>query len=157
EIENMRPVIRYIFDRREQKIMTGAIRAARSSKLKLENTTKEEQELFESIKTLLKKRRTFLEDVIETNEKETTTTPIDKKEDKIQKEILEATTDNENTEKEDSEDDIEFIKIEILESISEFVAEDLESYGPWNPGEIVASPKKVANIFVKANKAKFAE
>ena len=56
EIENMRPVIKYIFNRREQKIMTCALRAARIDTLKIENMTNEEQELFDTIKNKLKKR-----------------------------------------------------------------------------------------------------
>ena len=62
----------------------------------------------------------------------------------------------ENTD-EKTEEETQFIKIEILEEITEFVAEDLESYGPWSPGEIVVSPQKVANIFIGTKKAKLVE
>lgn len=154
EIENMRPVIKYIFNRREQKIMTCALRAARIDSLKIENMIKEEQELFDTIKNKLKKRRSFLDAVLmmdnSKHNDESSKIDNDTKQKTATKEPKENTDDEE-------QEETQFIKIEVLEEITEFVAEDLESYGPWSPGEIVVSPQKVANIFIGAKKAKLVE
>ena len=154
EIENMRPVIKYIFNRREQKIMTCALRAARIDTLKIQNMIKEEQELFDTIKNKLKKRRSFLDAVLmmdnSKHNDESSKIDNDTKQKTATKEP------KENTD-EEQEEETQFIKIEVLEEITEFVAEDLESYGPWSPGEIVVSPQKVANIFIGAKKAKLVE
>ena len=154
EIENMRPVIKYIFNRREQKIMTCALRAARIDSLKIENMIKEEQELFDTIKNKLKKRRSFLDAVLMMNNSKNNDEPAKITNDTKQKTATKEP--KENTDDEEQEE-TQFIKIEVLEEITEFVAEDLESYGPWSPGEIVVSPQKVANIFIGAKKAKLVE
>ncbi|MCK5474676.1 MAG: hypothetical protein KAI53_04670, partial [Candidatus Aenigmarchaeota archaeon] len=89
-----------------------------------------------------KKRRKFLDRLFETgdeaNKSETPKVPVDEKE---------RTTDG-------KQKDTTFKKIEVIEDIPEFVAEDLETYGPWSPGETVVAPKKVAQIFIDAGKAK---
>ncbi|MCK4550602.1 MAG: DNA replication complex GINS family protein [Candidatus Aenigmarchaeota archaeon] len=144
EIENTVPVIKDIFNTRERKIMSSCIRSARTD-IKVENMTLEEKNAFDSVRDLLKKRRKFLGGLFETgderNKNEAPKEPVDKKEDKMC----------------EKQKDTPFKKIEVIEDIPEFVAEDLETYGPWSPGEIVVAPKKVAQIFIDAGKAKNAE
>ncbi len=141
EIENTVPVIKDIFNTRERKIMSSCIRSARTA-IKVENMTLEEEKTFDSIRDTLKKRRKFLDRLFETgdeaNKSETPKVPVDEKE---------RTTDG-------KQKDTTFKKIEVIEDIPEFVAEDLETYGPWSPGETVVAPKKVAQIFIDAGKAK---
>ncbi len=144
EIENTVPVIKDIFNTRERKIMSSCIRSARTD-IKVENMTLEEKNAFDSIRDTLKKRRKFLDRLFETGDEksknETPQEPVNKKEDTM----------------DEKQKDTAFKKIEVIEDIPEFVAEDLETYGPWSPGEIVVAPKKVAQIFIDAGKAKSAE
>ena len=48
----------------------------------------------------------------------------------------------------------DYIKIEFLEDVLEFVGIDLKKYGPYNKGDIGTIPTDNAELFIKANKAK---
>ncbi len=141
EIENTVPVIKDIFNTRERKIMSSCIRSARTA-IKVENMTLEEEKTFDFVRDTLKKRRKFLDRLFETGDE------------KSKNEIPQETVGEKEETIDEKQKDTTFKKIEVIEDIPEFVAEDLETYGPWSPGETVVAPKKVAQIFIDAGKAK---
>ncbi|MFH8080285.1 MAG: hypothetical protein QXO84_00160 [Candidatus Aenigmatarchaeota archaeon] len=48
----------------------------------------------------------------------------------------------------------DYIKLEFLEEIEEFVGIDLKKFGPYNKGDKALIPKENAELFIKAGKAK---
>jgi len=48
----------------------------------------------------------------------------------------------------------EYIRVEFLDDIEEFIGIDLKKFGPYNKGDKALIPKDNADLFVKAGKAK---
>jgi len=46
-----------------------------------------------------------------------------------------------------------YVKVEFLEDIDEFVGIDLKKFGPYNKGDMALIPKDNAELFIKAGKA----
>ncbi|MCK4808489.1 MAG: hypothetical protein KAS90_02605, partial [Candidatus Aenigmarchaeota archaeon] len=88
------------------------------------------------------KKETAEENVKEETEKENNK---DEKDKKTEKSELEQT---------DSNTKIDTTKIKILGAVPEFVADDSESYGPFEEGEIVDIPQSAASILINIKKAK---
>ena len=62
ELDNTRPVVKDIFNIRERKLVTCAIRSARSS-VKPSNLLPEEEKMFGEILEIIKKRRSMLDNI----------------------------------------------------------------------------------------------
>lgn len=140
ELEAMKPVIRYIFDRREQKIVSGAVKAARTE-FKLQNMLREEEELFDRLVVVLRNARTKFEATMEgietggrsagANTNPTSEKPLEKRSER-----------NEN-----------LARVKFTTAAPEFIAEDGKSYGPFVAGQEAELPKMAADVLVKAKKA----
>lgn len=126
EIKNIERLIEDIYNRRETKIVTQAILSVRTDILP-SNMTDDEKEVFDNIVKILKKSRSFLDEIIERDFKK----KIDKGN--------------------------EYVEIEFLDEIPEFAGIDLKKYGPYNKGDIVKIPKDNAQLFIKTGKAKLKE
>lgn len=180
--ERILPIIKDIFNRRETKIINGALMSARSS-IEVKNMLVEEKILFHHIKTGIVENRKRLEDILKgivwnvelegADSKESSAQqPADSE--KLQNFLSPTVTDipkeqqtNQDQAPKDQQTNTfpqtaeptetvpkaQLAKLRILEDIPAFVAEDLETYGPWNKGSVVDCPEMVAGIFVKTGKA----
>ncbi len=131
EIENIRPVVKSIYDTRETKIVGGALKAARTG-MKMANLLPDEENLLKDVRERIEDARRGLESVLSSAGGKTRSL-------------------DESEEVGDSEDGMS--QIRIIEDIPEFVGEDLKTYGPWKAGETATCPKNFADIFVKNGKA----
>jgi len=159
ELKSVFPVVRFIFERREQKIVNGALRFARAKNgKKPKNMTPSEEKMFDSLVEIIDAYRIDVEKLVYERNDEDEENIEDEEE--IKEEKIENNGEKEDVEEKseiDTKEDDGFIKIEILEDIPEFVAEDLETYGPWSSGERVVAPKQAANVLIDAGKAKVIE
>lgn len=116
EYENVLPVVKFILDRREQKIINSAVRYSRSVNMKRpKNMLKEEEVLFDKLVEVIKIYR------IDINSFKTMLV-------------------NENN------------MYLVKEDIPEFVGVDMNTYGPWNKGDVVELKDDVAEVLVSAGK-----
>jgi DNA replication factor GINS len=146
ELRNANNILKDLTDRRERKILNLACQVARSSKskIKLDNMTNKEKELFEKLVDVIKEYRV---DIAQASK--------DIKPEDIPKEE-EPKNDEEEDESEENEPEKEsktFIKVKILEEIPEIVGADMKNYGPFKADEEVELPEENANIFIENNKA----
>lgn len=70
EMENLMPVIEYILDRREQKIVSAALKASRSD-IKMKNMLPQEEELFDKLCIIIKDFRNKIEQSLKEPKRET--------------------------------------------------------------------------------------
>jgi DNA replication factor GINS len=47
----------------------------------------------------------------------------------------------------------DYVKVEFLEDVEEFIGIDLKKFGPYNKGDMALIPKDNAELFIKAGKA----
>jgi DNA replication initiation complex subunit (GINS family) len=123
KLENTKAVIKYIIDRREQKIVLGAIQAAHSD-IKLKNMLEEEEMIFNKIRDLIKKQRERLENLF-----------------------------MEEKEEQEEPKEIKSLKLKFLSNTSAFVDDDLKEYGPFKNEDIAEIPRKIAEILIKNKNA----
>jgi len=131
ELANVRPVINYIIDRREQKIVAGAVKAARSPGFRLKSMLPAEEELFEKLAIILSDSRKKVEAVLTG---------------------LAANAGGANAQSAQTQPKKTSLK--FLSDVPAFVSEDLQSYGPFSTGQSAEVPKSVGEILVKAGKAR---
>lgn len=124
EIENVKSVIKDIFNRRENKILNGAIKSVRGD-IQIKNMLPEEEGLLNNVTKLLKTERKSIDNILNA------------------KNIVE---------KEPSKE-IKKLKVNVLSNIPAFVAEDLETYGPWKEGDVVEVSVKAGETLIKTGKA----
>ena len=116
EYENIVPIVKFILDRREQKIINSAIRYSRSMNgKKPKNLLKEEEELFERLVEVIKLYRIDIERLKDFKSKGV-------------KEYV------------------------VKEDIPEFVAPDMNNYGPWKKGEKIIINDDVAELLLESDK-----
>jgi len=128
QLLNIFKIVRELFDRREQKIITLARDDVRT-KGKLIDTSPllpEEKELYDYLVSLLSKQRAILYDDI-FNEKPKVLKTEPKK---------------------------DTIELTFEEAVSAFVGPDMKTYGPYAQGEKAELPEKVAQLLQNQNKAK---
>lgn len=158
DLEHTKIIIGDILNRRERKVINLAVLNVRGI-IMPKNILPEEKELFDKIKSAVTKYRSNLEFVFYENEekKETAGENIKKEEKENNKDKEEKKTENktENDKSEETDNNIiaNTTKIKILGAVPEFVADDNESYGPFEEGEIVDIPQSAAEILINIKKA----
>jgi len=155
DLEHTKIIIGDILNRRERKVINLAVLNVRGT-IMPKNILPEEKELFEKIKSAVTKYRSNLEFVFYENEEKKETARENIKEDNIEKK-KEKGEENKKTEKNkagDTDSSKSVTKIKILGAVPEFVADDGESYGPFEEGEIVDIPQSAAAILINIKKAK---
>ncbi len=173
EIENIKPVVKYILDRREQKVVIAAMRSARTG-IKPQNMLPHEERLFVKLRDEIKKNRDLLEDIMNLLDGKVILGAHPKEEEKmvIQKTDKEAVEEKEE-EKIDADgekdrvlakkDEISAdemsgkVTIEMLKDVPAFVGIDLNKYGPWKKGDVLKVPKKIAEALIKTGRAREVE
>jgi len=137
--ENMIKTARDVFDRREQKILTKAMRFARTNETEKDVITDEEKTLFEKLSEDLKKSRQDFEMLLIGNGK-----ARDLK--KIQN-INDIPTINNGQ----AGEDLNIVMVRILKKVPKFVSGDLKEYGPFEANSIVKLPRKEADLLSNRN------
>ncbi len=138
ELENLKLLIRDIYDLREKKILELALITSRlkSESEDIDKLTIEEKVLYKILfNTLLAFRKYVLESVL-SGEK-----PKLEELGKELNKILKASGLP-------KERNVKVVR--IVKEISEFVGTDLQTYGPYKPEEIVTLPKDVAEMLINS-------
>ncbi len=154
DLEHTKIIIGDILNRRERKVINLAVLNVRGT-IMPKNILPEEKELFEKIKSAVTKYRSNLEFVFYEKEdkKETAGENIKEEEAEKEKERGEKDKKTEKAEAEETDSKTDTTKIKILGTVPEFVADDGESYGPFEEGEIVKIPQSAAAILINIKKA----
>ena len=155
DLEHTKIIIGDILNRRERKVINLAVLNVRGT-IMPKNILPEEKELFEKIKSAVTKYRSNLEFVFYENEEKKETAEENIKEDNIEKKKEKGEEDKKTEKNKAGETDSNksVTKIKILGAVPEFVADDGESYGPFEEGEIVDIPQSAAAILINIKKAK---
>lgn len=176
EMENVKSIVKDIFERRRKKILLLALHSVRSKKVS-ENLLPEEKEFFERIvENLRNLEENLLERVLEG--KEPDGEEGEESEVKEQEEISEEQTAGEEKEEDveggedvvthdlNSEDGDERVKVEsgegekllkITEPVDRFMGTDDKDYGPLERGDLVTLPEDVAELLLEREKAEESE
>ncbi|MEA2004488.1 MAG: hypothetical protein U9O53_06065 [archaeon] len=156
DLEHTGIIIKDILNRRERKVINLAILNVRGTIIP-KNILPEEKELFEKIKSAVKKYRGNLVFVFYENgeKKETAEDEAEKDNAKTKKnkDEKEKNTEENETENTDSNSETDTAKIKILDAVPEFVADDGKSYGPFKEGDKVEIPQSAASILINIKKA----
>ncbi len=129
--ENAKKIIEEISEKREQKIVLKALKDLRSNSIDSSGLSKEEKTFYLK---LLATAKDFEETVVQFKEKKPELKAEERKEmAKLGEKLL---------------------SIRMLVSISKFVAPDGNTYGPFEPAQIVSMEKEVAELLVKKGAAK---
>lgn len=137
QIQNIKKILREIYDRRERKIIDMAIIKARtnSNLISTQNLLDNEKRLFESVvSVLLENRNNILFPVLNG------VAPI-------------GMSIKTSVEQNKSQIDKSGKHIRFLESIDAFVGSELEEYGPFNANDSAFIPNEIANILIENGKA----
>ncbi len=132
QVQNIKKLLKEIYERRENKIIQLAIFASRSgTKLDLSNMLQEEQEFFKATSDSLSLyRKGILYNLLEL------------KHPKISK-PKDIKTDGEETTK----------LIRFTSSVPKFMGEDLNVYGPFYSDDIASLPAKATSLLIKTKRA----
>ncbi len=153
QLDNVRKIIKELYEKRERKIMEMATFKSRtnSSIINTTNLLKEEKILFESLVEDLNRSRTgVLMKIISANE------PF--------LDIKKSTVDQANTENKniDSKTDMQEIEkpkldtslmVRFISYVPKFVGKELEIYGPFEPEDIANLSRQIAEILIRKGKA----
>lgn len=158
DAESTLPVIKYILERREQKVLELAAMSV-SAGITPENLLPEEKELFEAAQGILKAHRDMIGNIFEkkSNPKEES---ADEKQEKEKHSTLDEASvplqEKVEAQKEPSKEKSEKVRLEVLKETPSFIAEDLAAHGPWKQGDVVECPSKAAKVLVDNGFAKHA-
>ena len=136
--ENLIKTARDIFDRREQKILTKAMRHARTSDNDKDALTEEENALFEKLSETLKKSRQDFELLLSGEGKPKSIKRMQNIDD----------IPSINGEK---GEDLNIVMVRTLKKVPKFVSGDLKEYGPFEANDIVKLPRKEADLLSDRN------
>ena len=137
--ENMIKTARDVFDRREQKILTKAMRFARTNETEKDVITDEEKTLFEKLSEDLKKSRQDFEMLLIGNGKARDLKKIQNIND------IPAINNGQAGE------DLNIVMVRILKKVPKFVSGDLKEYGPFEANAIVKLPRREADLLSNRN------
>jgi DNA replication initiation complex subunit (GINS family) len=144
QLQNIRKIVKDIFDRRERKIIDMAINKAKTGSNIIDTSSllQEEKELFNRVVKLISEYRyDILEDVILGSKSRE-----EQKDEPKGLNIAQSEPDNKA-----------FKKVQILETVPKFVGVDLEIYGPYSTDEELELHPDIAEMLVKTSKAKVLE
>lgn len=170
EIDNVKNIVKDIFNRRRKKVLLLALHSVRSKKVS-ENLLPEEEKFFENIVNELKElERDLLERVLEGEEPGTEggkdrgeaieRTPEENEEAGETEEPAEGRKETEESEVEvkslderDGERDVQVEDgmklVKVAKEVDGFVGPDEEFYGPLERGDIVTLPETVADLLIE--------
>jgi DNA replication factor GINS len=138
QMDNVRRIIREIYDKREKKIIGLAIEKSRNKASIVDNSVflKEERELFENVlKVLSIGRDNVLSNVLALREPSSQEFSVEKKE-KIEEKRERATR-----------------LVRFLNAVPKFVGKELEEYGPFEEEDVASLPIEIANVLITKGRA----
>ena len=146
QIDNIKKIMKELYERREKKIVNLALLAARSnSRTRKEELLEFEENLYNNLISLFSGfRNGILLNLLNQN------SPV------LPELYLPSQANPENNSgqaEDDSKEKKEEILIRFLSSVPQFVGEELETYGPFNGEEITTLPTKIADILINRGKA----
>ena len=132
QIQNSKKLVKEIFERRQKKILLLAFNQGRTNvQLSTNHLLKEEAYFYQTILQTINKYTELLTKSTTTKGK-----TLPKQEFKTE----EVKTDE--------------TKVEFLTNLPKFLGKDLESYGPYQKGDVVTIPNQLAEILVDKQRAK---
>lgn len=143
QLNNIKRVVKEIYERRESKILTLAMNRARigSDTVDTSALLEDEKTLFHHLVTTLEIHRSHLRNLIECN---SASIPIHSEK---KSEI------NTQKEKEKIEVQLNTSRIRFLTSTDQFIGSELEEYGPFEEGSEADIPSNLAEILISEGKA----
>jgi len=136
QLENVKKIIRELYDKREKKVISMAIDKSKNKSSIIDNSVflKEERELFDNIVKILDMgRENVLFNII--NLKEPVSLggmSLEKKEVKEEKEEIKKDTK----------------LVRFLSAVPKFVGKELEEYGPFEEEDIASLPIEIADVLI---------
>jgi len=160
QLQNVKKIIKELYDRREKKIMVMALDKARTQSNIIDTGTMlgEELSMFTSVETTLGNfRHNILYNIVnqklpeavkqEAQALNITLKPAQVSEEKpaeiVKEEQGQETTDN--------------TTIKFLQAIPKFVGKNLEIFGPFKEGETTELPKEIAEVLVSKERAEYTQ
>ncbi len=147
QLQNIRKIIRDIFDRRERKIIEMASNKAKTGSNIIDTTAllpDEEQFFQDQVNTIMGFRKDVLDPSL-----------TGQKSSRMAVEAPAAEYKPKDLNMAPNESNISDLKkVHILESVPKFVGVDLEIYGPFNATDEVELNPEIAEMLIKTNKAK---
>lgn len=156
EIENVKKLVKDIFDRRRKKILLLALHSVRSKKVS-KNLLPEEEEFFEkTVRNLQELEGNLLERVLK-GEKPQSSGELEEEEVKeggeAEAERKEETPmDVGREEKLDIEIESDAKLVRVIEEVDKFMSTDENEYGPLEKDDLVTLPNDVADLLLKEGK-----
>ena len=138
QLENIKKIIREIYEKRENKIVQYALISSRFNENQMPNMLSEELQFYNQLKSTLNKYRTnILENLLAKKFPEIKDEVVKKNPENIQlKEIIKS---------------IRLLR--ILEPIPQFIGDDLILYGPFEGEDMASLPGNIADLLINKKKA----
>lgn len=179
ELENVKRIIRDIFDRRERKIMLMALQTVRSG-ISPKNLMSEEKDFYDEMVSNLKSyREEFLDDIINVREEDsesdkskgTNEREEEREEDRTEDKDSGGEENEGNTSREDEIGDVKNLNedielkseeidgkiVRIFEDMPQFLDENENKYGPFKKEDLVKLPENIADLLIEREKAEEVE
>ncbi|MEK6936835.1 MAG: hypothetical protein AABW58_02070 [Nanoarchaeota archaeon] len=138
QLENIRKILKEIYEKREGKIVQYSLLSSRFNESKPGNMLEEEIRFYSELKnTLNKYRKGILDNLIL----------------KKMPSVLEEVKTVEKIEKQEMTEESKIKMVRFLDSVPQFIGDDLILYGPFENEDVASLPKEVVNLLLKKNKA----
>ena len=151
QLQNIKKIIKELYERRERKIITAALDNSRMFSVVVDKSAmlEEEKKFFESVLDVLNKfRKDVLFSILEAKE------PVISEE---KKEIKEDAKEEQKTDEAEEEPKKEILMIRFLYPVPKFVGKSLEEYGPFDKDDVANIPSELAELLVKKGRAELIE
>ncbi|MBI4043637.1 MAG: DNA replication complex GINS family protein [Candidatus Diapherotrites archaeon] len=125
DFSNLRKMVEELFGLREKKVLSLALVSARTSDGMPEHLTLQEKELFSDLLEAINAHRGVLSGLMVSGTRASPGEPLT-----------------------ESAKDLNTLPVRILSEVPAFVGSDLKSYGPFQPGQTVQLPNRIAHMFV---------
>ena len=167
QLENIKNILKEIYEKRERKIMNMALDMSRTSVgilnseiIDTSNMLKEEKLLFDClVQNLNNIRQGVLFNILEAKipcieEKKADAIETEEKKNELPLKSEENEQDNTGTEKESNPAQK---MIRFLHAVPKFVGKDLEEYGPFEKEDVANLPAEIADVLIAKERAEFME
>ena len=138
--ENIKKIIKDLYDKREKKIINLAIEKTKTGSVDTEHLLEEEKIMFERLFNVLDNtRKSVLHKVLMMEDPSV--------------DVKCLSSEEKNQEESPKKEEPGKKKIRFLEQTQKFVGKDLEVYGPYEPDDVAELTEDIANILIQNNKA----
>ena len=139
--ENIKKIIKDLYDKREKKIINLAIEKTKTGSVDTEHLLEEEKIMFERLFNVLDNTRKSVLHKVLMMEKPS-----------VEVKCL-SSEEKEEEKQEEQKEEPGKKKVIFLEQTPKFVGKDLEVYGPYEPDDVAELTEDIANILIQNNKA----